>query len=337
MDVKRLGGAVVLQGGDVDATAAREHARQRRLAFLGVALGLLATWLWFRNLSSDPVGWGLPSAPAGRSDLMISFGLTLLLGLVIGVPLIAAGRSPHIVLRPSDTKIRLADVVGAEATKREAIDTLNLFLAHRTFADEMGGQPRRGVLFEGPPGTGQDLPGQGHGRRGRRAVPVRLGQRLPVDVLRSDQPEDPHVLPVAAQGGPARGRGHRLHRGVRRHRGVADRTWAAGAGREGRHGRRQRAARADAELRPAHRMESVRGPAGRPGQPPAARSPAPAPPWPSPGQRAAHRGHQPGQRPGSGTAPSRALRPHHPLRPARRGAIGSAIADYYLDRKAHAQ
>jgi ATP-dependent Zn protease len=49
----------------------------------------------------------------------------------------------------------MADVVGAAGTKREAIDSLNLFLAHETFANEMGGQPRRGVLFEGPPGTGK--------------------------------------------------------------------------------------------------------------------------------------------------------------------------------------
>ena len=155
MDVKRLGGSVVLQGADVDATASREQARQRRLAIVGFVLGLFAAWLWFRALSGDPVGWGLPRPPAGRSDLVISFGLTLLLGLVIAVPLLAAGRSPHVVLRPSDVGIRLADVVGAESTKREAIDTLNLFLAHRTFHTEMGGQPRRGVLFEGPPGTGK--------------------------------------------------------------------------------------------------------------------------------------------------------------------------------------
>jgi ATP-dependent Zn protease len=59
------------------------------------------------------------------------------------------------MLRPSDSGVRLADVVGAEATRREAIDTLNLFLAHQTFATEMGGAARRGVLFEGPPGTGK--------------------------------------------------------------------------------------------------------------------------------------------------------------------------------------
>jgi len=155
VDVGRLGAQHVLRGRDVDANAMRERARQRRLLRLCIGLGLLATWLWFRALSGDPVGWGVPHLFADRPDLLVSFGLTALLGLIIAVPLLAAGRSPHVLLRPADTGVRLADVVGAEATKREAIDSLNLFLAHKTFSDEMGGQPRRGVLFEGPPGTGK--------------------------------------------------------------------------------------------------------------------------------------------------------------------------------------
>src|SRR5213076_1343792 len=33
--------------------------------------------------------------------------------------------------------------------------TLDVFLAYKTFREHMGGNPRRGVLFEGPPGTGK--------------------------------------------------------------------------------------------------------------------------------------------------------------------------------------
>ncbi len=80
--------------------------------------------------------------------------LVMITGMMM-IPLMASGKSPHTMLRPSDSTIRLADVVGADATRREAIDTLNLFLNHETFADEMGGSPRRGVLFEGAPGTGK--------------------------------------------------------------------------------------------------------------------------------------------------------------------------------------
>ncbi len=39
--------------------------------------------------------------------------------------------------------------------KADVIRSLNLFLANRAFRAEMGGTPRRGLLFEGPPGTGK--------------------------------------------------------------------------------------------------------------------------------------------------------------------------------------
>ena len=155
MDVAALGASEVLRGPDVDATASRERARQRRLLTVVIALGTSALWLWYRVLDGRPVGWGWPRLPDGLGEYAVSFGLMFVLILIIGVPLLMAGRSPHVTLRPVDSGIRLSDVVGAEATRREAVRTLNLFLAHRTFATEMGGSPRRGVLFEGPPGTGK--------------------------------------------------------------------------------------------------------------------------------------------------------------------------------------
>ena len=47
------------------------------------------------------------------------------------------------------------DVRGSEGLVEEVTKTLNLFLAHRTFAEQMGGSPRKAILFEGPPGTGK--------------------------------------------------------------------------------------------------------------------------------------------------------------------------------------
>jgi ATP-dependent Zn protease len=81
--------------------------------------------------------------------------LILILGSVLAVPLLAAGRSPHVLYRPEEIDIRLRDVVGAGVVVEEVVKTLNLFLAHRTFKERMGGSPRRAVLFEGPPGTGK--------------------------------------------------------------------------------------------------------------------------------------------------------------------------------------
>ena len=39
--------------------------------------------------------------------------------------------------------------------RAEVVRSVNLFLSHQTFRDSMGGSSRRGVLFEGPPGTGK--------------------------------------------------------------------------------------------------------------------------------------------------------------------------------------
>ena len=49
----------------------------------------------------------------------------------------------------------LSDVVGIDGIKAEVVRSVNLFLAHQTFRDSMGGSARRGVLFEGRPGPGK--------------------------------------------------------------------------------------------------------------------------------------------------------------------------------------
>ena len=71
------------------------------------------------------------------------------------VPLLGAGRSPHILYRPDELTMTFDDVRGSETLVEEVTKTLNLFLAHRTFAEQMGGSPRKAILFEGPPGTGK--------------------------------------------------------------------------------------------------------------------------------------------------------------------------------------
>ena len=59
------------------------------------------------------------------------------------------------MIRPEQIDVRLADVVGIDVVKDEVVRSLQLFLSHRSFAREMGGRPRRGLLFEGGPGTGK--------------------------------------------------------------------------------------------------------------------------------------------------------------------------------------
>ena len=145
----------ILRGRQINASVNRERKRQQRLFRIVVVCSVPLAWFWYRQLSGDPVRLGVPSIIRDSPELAILGVMLILITGMMMIPMMASGKSPHTMLRPSDSDIRLADVVGADATRREAIDTLNLFLNHETFAEEMGGSPRRGVLFEGAPGTGK--------------------------------------------------------------------------------------------------------------------------------------------------------------------------------------
>jgi len=155
MDITQLRHGNVVRGNEADTTTTRERQRRRRLRRLLLVIVVPLAWVWYRILTSNPIKFGIPDVVAESPEIWISVGLMFFLCLLIGIPLLGAGRSPHTLLRPSDSNVSLSDVVGASATKREAVDTLNFFLKHQSFADELGGSPRRGVLFEGPPGTGK--------------------------------------------------------------------------------------------------------------------------------------------------------------------------------------
>jgi len=155
MDITEMQHGAVLRGRQVNANANRERKRQQRLLRLVLVFSGPLIWFWYREIVGNPVSPGIP--PILRENPQFVF-LGLMLVMICAmmlVPLMTSGKSPHTMVRPADSDIRLADVVGADATRREAIDTLNLFLNHETFAEEMGGSPRRGVLFEGSPGTGK--------------------------------------------------------------------------------------------------------------------------------------------------------------------------------------
>ena len=155
MDITQMQHGAILRGRQVNASANRERKRQQRLLRLVVVFSVPLIWFWYREIIGDPVRPGIPPVIRNNPQLVFLGLMLLMISSMMLVPLLTSGKSPHTMLRPSDLTIRLADVVGAEATRREAIDTLNLFLNHETFAEEMGGSPRRGVLFEGAPGTGK--------------------------------------------------------------------------------------------------------------------------------------------------------------------------------------
>ncbi|GAB3590736.1 AAA family ATPase [Angustibacter peucedani] len=138
---------------DADVSRTRERTRQRRLTRLAVVGGAVLVWMWWRLLSGDPVG--RPHLPSVDPLYLMAGAFFLVMILAVLASTFVTGRSPHVVVRPEQIDVTLDDVVGIDVVKAEVVRTLNLFLAHRTFTTEMGGRARRGVLFEGAPGTGK--------------------------------------------------------------------------------------------------------------------------------------------------------------------------------------
>ena len=79
-----------------------------------------------------------------------------LLALLVGSQVLT-GRSPHLTYRPEQMDVRLDDVIGIDPILEDVRRSIDLFQTHRRFADQMGGTPRRGLLFEGLPGTGKTM------------------------------------------------------------------------------------------------------------------------------------------------------------------------------------
>ena len=195
--------------GSADVSQARERRRLARLRRLVAVAALVLGWVVIRRISGHGI---FPSLhlPHGLGTVIPILLIVCMLGAVMLAPLLFAGRSPHTLIRPGETQVGLEDLVGIDPIKAEVVRSINLFLAHQTFRDAMGGSARRGVLVEGPPGTGKTFVAKAMAKEAN--VPfVRVGVGLPVDVLRADQPQNPVVLQAAPQVRPQGGRRHRLH------------------------------------------------------------------------------------------------------------------------------
>jgi ATP-dependent Zn protease len=166
MELAALGSNSVLRDADVGTSRERlRQARYRRLLALLLVVGVPVIGRTVAGLVRYAQGnfaaaagdfhWPHPGVPSSFLPYLPGLLLVILLGGVMGGPLLMAGRSPHVLYRPEEIGVTLADVVGADAVVEEVVKTLNLFLGHRTFQEGMGGNPRRAILFEGPPGTGK--------------------------------------------------------------------------------------------------------------------------------------------------------------------------------------
>src|SRR3954471_13473916 len=147
-------GDTVLSMRTPDVGTTREKRRTRRWVKLtGTILSIAAALSW-RASTWDGRSSFVPYPHIDPFLLTIILFFGLMIGLAVGQQLMSA-RSPHVTYRPEQIETTLADVVGIDAVKDDVVRSLNLFLAHKTFSQEMGGSPRRGLLFEGAPGTGK--------------------------------------------------------------------------------------------------------------------------------------------------------------------------------------
>ena len=149
-DAARPGPRTGRDSADVGRLRERNRRRRTQRLLLAVALLLLVV-----DLRLALTGSVLPALPAvDPIYLMVGIFFLAMLGLMLGQTLVS-GRSPHVVYRPEQIDVGLDDVKGLAAVKEDVERSLDLFLAARTFRTRMGGRPRRGLLFEGTPGTGK--------------------------------------------------------------------------------------------------------------------------------------------------------------------------------------
>ena len=73
--------------------------------------------------------------------------IVAIIAVVMLLPMLGQGRSPHLTFRPEQIDVGLDDVKGLGPLRDEVTKTLNLFLGYATFKDRLGGNPRRGILF----------------------------------------------------------------------------------------------------------------------------------------------------------------------------------------------
>jgi cell division protease FtsH len=137
-----------------DVQRIRERNRQRRLRYLLYLNVLVLAYLAKRVIEGRPLRFGLPDLGPDAWLYAVPLLLIGMLALVTLLPL-ASGRSPHVRFSADQIGITFADVRGIDTVLEEVTRTLQIFLTYKTFREELGGNPRRGILFEGKPGTGK--------------------------------------------------------------------------------------------------------------------------------------------------------------------------------------
>src|SRR4051812_28503412 len=111
MELQSLGQSQVIRSA-ADVPVARERVPRRRLTRMRNFLLPLGAWVLFRLLTGHPVQPGVPHLPESFAPFLPGMAIMLLLGVVLIVPMLGAGRSPHVLFRASEIDVTLDDVKG---------------------------------------------------------------------------------------------------------------------------------------------------------------------------------------------------------------------------------
>ena len=137
-----------------DIALDRDRMRRRRFYIAATVVLAIEAWVVLAAVQGRSPLPVLPPVDPMLVVPVVFFGA--LLALIVGTH-VFSGRSPHLVYRPEQMDVTLDDVIGIDPVKEDVRRSIELFWMHRRFADRTGGTPRRGLLFEGLPGTGKTM------------------------------------------------------------------------------------------------------------------------------------------------------------------------------------
>ena len=143
-----------IRRGAHDIALERDRVRRRRVYRAAAVILALQAYVIITSLLNRPLVPPMPTIDPLVLVPVLFFAALLL--LLVGTQM-GSARSPHVVYRPEQVDVRLDDVIGIDPVKEDVRRSIDLFQTHRQFAEQMGGTPRRGLLFEGLPGTGKTM------------------------------------------------------------------------------------------------------------------------------------------------------------------------------------
>ncbi len=147
-----LEGSQLMRQGTADVFRHRERSRLKKVLRAITVVFLLDAFLYDWYTTGHRIG--LPSFGPEFIYFLPVIGIFVAIAFMALMPFMF-GRSPHLTVYPEQVEIGLTEIKGLDTQVDEVIRTLDVFLGYATFRDELGGTPRRGILFEGPPGTGK--------------------------------------------------------------------------------------------------------------------------------------------------------------------------------------